>query len=63
MLKLIAWVVIGVLALSFFGISLRELVQDPQTIDNFRFLRSLLQDGWDSILGIIHTIGQILRGG
>lgn len=62
MLKLIAWVVIGVLALSFFGISLRELVQDPQTVDNFRFLQTLLRDGWAFLTGWIGAIGQILRG-
>jgi hypothetical protein len=62
MLKLIAWVVIGVLALSFFGISLRELVQDPQTVDNFRFLQTLLRDGWTFVTTWIGAIGQILRG-
>ena len=62
MLKLIAWIIIGVLALSFFGISLRELTQDPQTIDNFRFLQTLLKDGWAFLTGWISAIGQIVRG-
>lgn len=62
MLRLIVWIVIGVLALSFFGISLRELVQDPQTQDNFSFILGLLQNGWhlltawiDSLKGIFHS--------
>lgn len=46
MLRLIVWIVIGVLALSFFGISLRDLVQDPQTQDNFSFMLDLLRNGW-----------------
>ena len=46
MLKIAIWVVIAILALSFFGVSLQELVQDPQTEANFDFLWDLVKNGW-----------------
>lgn len=49
MIRLIVWVVIGLLALSFFGISLRALVDNPTNQDNWQFLLALLRDGWDYI--------------
>jgi len=61
MLKLIFWIVVGVLALSFFGISLRELVQDPQTQDNFSFIIDLVENGWDFLTGWVHDLGSIFR--
>jgi hypothetical protein len=50
MVKLIIWVVIGLLALSFFGISLRAVVESPQAQDNFQFLAQLLTHGWNYIV-------------
>lgn len=58
MLRLIVWIVIGVLALSFFGISLRELVQDPHTQDNLRFLVETLKSGWHFLTGWTSALGQ-----
>ncbi len=49
MVRLIIWIVIGLLALSFFGISLRALVDNPTNQDNWSFLLALLRDGWDYI--------------
>jgi len=51
MVKMVFWVVFGVLALSFFGISLRELIQDPQTQDNFSFIIDLVRNGWNFLTG------------
>ncbi len=62
MLKLVFWVVVGVLALSFFGVSLRELVQDPQTQDNFSFILDLLRNGWSFLTGWVEGIGEVFRG-
>lgn len=60
MLRLIVWIVVGVLALSFFGISLRELVLNPQTQDNFSFIMTMLQNGWHFLTawfeGLLDTI-------
>jgi hypothetical protein len=50
MVHLIIWIVIGLLALSFFGISLRALVDNPTNQDNMEFLTSTLHMGWDYIL-------------
>lgn len=51
MVKLIIWIVIGVLALSFFGISLQGLIDDPTTQANFDFIFDLVEQGWDIIMG------------
>lgn len=61
MLRLIVWIVIGVLALSFFGISLRDLVQDPQTQDNFSFMADLLRNGWSHITAWLEGIKATLH--
>ena len=62
MVKMVFWVVFGVLALSFFGISLRELIQDPQTQDNFSFIIDLVRNGWSFLTGWIEGLGQVFRG-
>lgn len=49
MIRAIVWVVILVLALSFFGISLKSLVNDPTTQDNFSFILDLVRSGWEVI--------------
>ncbi|MEJ0053242.1 MAG: hypothetical protein WDN10_00745 [bacterium] len=50
MLKLIFWIVVGVLALSFFGISLRAIITSPIGQDNLGFLWMLVVQGWDAIV-------------
>lgn len=49
MARLIVWIIVGLLALSFFGISLRALVDNPTNQDNWQFLLAMLRDGWDYI--------------
>lgn len=49
LVKLIVWIFIGLLALSFFGISLRALVDNPTNQDNLEFLVSSLEMGWGYI--------------
>ncbi len=61
MIRLIVWVVIGTLALSFFGISLRELIQDPQTQDNFSFIINLVQNGWHFLTDWVTELGLVFR--
>lgn len=39
----------GLLALSFFGISLRGLVDNPTNQDNVDFLSQMLRSGWSMI--------------
>lgn len=49
LIKLLVWIFIGLLALSFFGISLRALVDNPTNQDNLEFLMTTLSMGWDHI--------------
>ncbi len=60
MIKLIIWIIIGVLALSFFGISLRGLVDAPTTQENVGFLKELATSGWmivnDFVMGLVHLV-------
>jgi hypothetical protein len=55
MLKLIFWVVVGVLALSFFGISLEAIITSPIGQANFGFLWQLIVDGWNYIAQLFGT--------
>jgi hypothetical protein len=56
MIRLIIWVIVGLLALSFFGISLRALVDNPTNQDNLSFLTNLLEQGWDYIVAWVEGI-------
>ena len=50
MLKLIFWIVVGVLALSFFGISLQAIITSPMGQANLGFLWTLVVEGWNIIV-------------
>lgn len=56
MVRLIIWVIIGLLALSFFGVSLRALVESPTSQENFSYLWNLLQQGWDYIVAWVSSL-------
>ncbi len=60
MVHLIIWVIIGLLALSFFGISLRSLVESPASQDNFSYLFMLLEQGWDYIVAWFGSIRNLI---
>ncbi len=60
MIRLIIWVVIGLLALSFFGVSLRALVESPTSQENFSYLFNLLEQGWDYIRVWFETTFDVL---
>ena len=47
MVKLIILIIIGLLILSFFGVSLRTLVLSPTAQDNFHFVGQLVTQGWN----------------
>lgn len=59
MLKLVFYVVVAVLVLSFFGISLQHLVEAPTTQANFGYVGDLLSEGWNDLVelmsGFWHT--------
>jgi hypothetical protein len=53
MLRLIFLIVILVLALSFFGISLRSIVESPTGQENIAYVWSLIMDAWNRLSQII----------
>jgi hypothetical protein len=53
MLRLILIVVIGVLALSYLGISLRGIVDSPAGQENIAFVWQLLQEFWNWLVNIL----------
>ena len=53
MLRIIFWIVVAVLFLSFFGISVQGLIENPTTQTNFQFVIGLAEEGWDMIWGFI----------
>lgn len=56
MARLVVWLVVGLLALSFFGISLKSLVESPVNKENVSFISQLLHQGWGSLLVWLHSV-------
>lgn len=56
MVRLIIWVVVGLLALSFFGVSLQALVENPTNQNNLQYLGSMLEQGWDYLVAFFETL-------
>ncbi|MEK9160659.1 MAG: hypothetical protein AAB440_01305 [Patescibacteria group bacterium] len=61
MTRLIIWIIVGLLALSFFGISLRGLVDSPTNQDNVSFLTQMLNAGWDMISTWVEDLWDSIR--
>lgn len=56
MVRLIIWIVIGLLALSFFGVSLQALVENPTNQNNMQYLGNMLEQGWDYLVAWFETL-------
>lgn len=56
MLKLILLIIVGVLALSFFGITLQSIVNSPAGQANFAYVWQLVVGAWDAILAFINGL-------
>ncbi len=56
MVRLIIWVIIGLLALSFFGVSLQALVENPTNQNNMQYLGNMLEDGWDYMVAWVEAL-------
>lgn len=54
-LKLFFWVLVLVLALSFFGISIQAVVDSPAGRANFAYIAQLAIQGWDWIVGFVKS--------
>ncbi|HEY0979742.1 MAG TPA: hypothetical protein VGE23_02795 [Candidatus Paceibacterota bacterium] len=53
MVRFIILVIILILALSYFGISIREVAQSPTGQDNFSFVWTYVKDGWEILTAFI----------
>ena len=56
MLRLLFWVLVLILGLSFFGISIQAIVTSPAGQANFSYLFELLVQSWDWITGFIPNL-------
>jgi hypothetical protein len=55
MIRLIVWVIVGLLALSFFGISLESLYSSQTNQENISFIGQLLKQGWNQIADLLNV--------
>lgn len=55
MVRFIIILAIFILALSFFGISIRSIVESPVGRDNFTFIWELIRTGWHILVAWTQT--------
>jgi hypothetical protein len=64
MIRFLIILAILILALSFFGISIRSIVNSPVGHDNFTFMWELIKTGWHILVGwyqlLVGTITALL---
>ncbi len=53
MIRFIIVLAILVLALSYFGISIRHIVESPSGSDNFSYVWNLVENGWNILVAWI----------
>jgi hypothetical protein len=56
MIRFIIILAVLILALSFFGISIRHIVESPVGHDNFTFIWELVKAGGRILMAWIHTL-------
>lgn len=56
MLRLIFWILVGLLALSFFNISLQSIVNSPAGQENFTYMWHLLLSAWDWVVATLSRL-------
>jgi len=61
MIRVIFWAIVGLLALSFFGISIQSIIDSPAGQANFTYIFGLLVTLWDLVAANTHTIMAQLR--
>ncbi len=60
MIHLIIWIIIAILALSFFGISLRSIVESPASQDNFSYFFLLIEQGWNYLVDWFESVKNLI---
>ncbi|KND47394.1 MAG: hypothetical protein AB199_03120 [Parcubacteria bacterium C7867-004] len=61
MARFIILVIIVIIVFSYFGISLRSVVESPTGQDNFSFVWMYVKDGWDIIVGFVAGLLNAVR--
>lgn len=61
MVRFIIVLAILILALSYFGISIRHIVESPSGSDNFSFVWNLIQNGWDILVAWITGFAESIK--
>ncbi len=56
MLRIIFYLVVGILILSFFGISIQSIIHSPTGQENFGFVGNLLAAGFNFIVDFFVSI-------
>jgi len=53
MIRFIIVLVILILALSYFGVSIRHIVESPSGMDNLAYVWGLVMNGWNIVIAWI----------
>lgn len=53
MVRFIILIIVLILALSYFGISIRDIAQSPTGEDNFSFVWAHVKEGWEILTTFI----------
>jgi hypothetical protein len=61
MVRLIIWIIVGLLALSFFGISLEALYNSQTNQENISFLTKLFMQGWNAMADLLNPFLEWLK--
>jgi len=61
MVRFIILVIILILALSYFGISIRDIAQSPTGEDNFTFVWKYIKEGWEILTVFIAGLIEAVR--
>ena len=61
MVRFIILVIILILALSYFGISIRDVAESPTGQDNFSFVWTYVRDGWEILTTFIAELIERVR--
>ena len=61
MVRFIILIIILILALSYFGISIRDIAQSPTGEDNFTFVWRYVKDGWEIITTVLAGLIEAVR--
>lgn len=62
MVRFIILIIILILALSYFGISIRDVAQSPTGEDNFTFVWNYVKEGWEILTVFIAALIEGVQG-